>query len=124
MGGVTDVAGNPMVEEYSWTFATVARDRRRVPIPTSVPAGRSCSSRAPASTRPTCPRCIRAEGLNLFTVRTTSSFTATALAPYETVVLGETTLTAAQVTALTDWVTAGGNLIVMRPSGSWPTSSG
>ena len=117
VGGVTDVAGNPMVEEYSWTFATVARTGTR-PNPDIGPGGPLLLVKGTGEYAAYLPEIIRAEGLNLFTVRTTSSFTATALAPYETVVLGETTLTASQVTALTDWVTAGGNLIVMRPSGS------
>ena len=34
---------------------------------------------------------------------------------YDVVILGDITLTTAQVTMLSDWVTAGGNLIAMRP---------
>ena len=37
------------------------------------------------------------------------------LANYDVVILGEMALTPAQVTLFSDWVTAGGNLIAMRP---------
>ena len=116
-GGVTDAAGNPMVSTYEWTFATVARtgERRN---PNIGPGGPLLIVKGTSEFGAYLPEMIRGEGLNLFTVRTTSSFTPSALAPYETVVLGETTLTPDQVAALTDWVNAGGNLIAMRPSAS------
>ncbi|TYL52634.1 N,N-dimethylformamidase beta subunit family domain-containing protein [Agromyces mariniharenae] len=117
VGGVTDAAGNPMAAEYSWTFATIARAGTRS-NPNIGPGGPLLVVKGTSQFGAYLPEIMRGEGLNLFTVRTTSSFTPTALAPYETVVLGETTLTDAQVTALTDWVNAGGNLIVMRPSAS------
>ncbi len=44
-----------------------------------------------------------------------SQVTSTLLASYDVVVLGETPLTAAQVTMFTTWVNGGGNLIAMRP---------
>lgn len=116
-GGVTDAAGNPMVNDFSWTFATIARTGERA-NPNIGPGGPLLVVKGTSPFGAYLPEMIRGEGLNLFTVRTTSSFTASALAPYETVVLGETTLTPDQVTALTDWVHAGGNLIAMRPSGS------
>ncbi|HEY4593636.1 MAG TPA: hypothetical protein VIJ61_14570, partial [Thermoanaerobaculia bacterium] len=40
---------------------------------------------------------------------------ASTLANYDVAILGETSLTSAQVTMLTDWVNAGGNLIAFRP---------
>src|SRR5262249_5676636 len=58
---------------------------------------------------------LRNEGLNLFTVTDISLVTATTLNAYDVVILGEMPLTAAQVTMFSDWVTAGGNLIAMRP---------
>jgi hypothetical protein len=61
------------------------------------------------------PEILRAEGLNAFSTATTSALTPGGLAAYDVVVLGETPVTDAQVTALTNWVQGGGNLIAMRP---------
>ena len=47
---------------------------------------------------------LRAEGLNAFTATDVSLLTSGLLSNYDVVVLGEVPLTAAQVTALTDWV--------------------
>lgn len=116
-GGVTDAAGNPMVADYSWTFATIARTGARA-NPNIGPGGPLLIVKGTSPFGAYLPEMIRGEGLNLFTVRTTSSFSASALAPYDTLVLGETTLTPEQVASLTEWVNAGGNLIAMRPSAS------
>ena len=58
---------------------------------------------------------LLAEGLNEFTTKDISSISSATLAPYDVVLLGQTTLTAAQVTTLSNWVYSGGNLIAMRP---------
>ncbi|WP_341525543.1 DUF4082 domain-containing protein [Nostoc sp. UHCC 0302] len=58
---------------------------------------------------------LRTEGFNSFNESDISSVTAATLANYDVVILGETTLTSAQVTMFTNWVTGGGNLIAMRP---------
>ena len=58
---------------------------------------------------------VRAEGLNEFANLKNTNLSAATLAPYSVVVLGDVAITDAQVTALTDWVNAGGNLIAMRP---------
>ena len=58
---------------------------------------------------------LRAEGLNAFSVADASTVTATTLNGYDVVILAARTLTAAQVTAYSDWVTGGGNLVAMRP---------
>jgi hypothetical protein len=59
---------------------------------------------------------LRAEGLNEFTVADVATITsASSLTPYDVVVLGKVALTGTQVTALTTWVTNGGNLIAMDP---------
>jgi hypothetical protein len=58
---------------------------------------------------------LLAEGLNEFTTKDISSISSAALAPYDVVLLGQTALTAAQVTTLSNWVYSGGNLIAMRP---------
>jgi len=62
---------------------------------------------------------LRAEGFNEFTVADVSTITsASSLTPYDVVLLGKVSLTSAQVTALTTWVNAGGNLIAMDPTAS------
>jgi hypothetical protein len=61
------------------------------------------------------PEILRAEGLNAFAVRDISAVDATTLNGFDVAILGEMTLTPAQVTTLSNWVIAGGNLIAMRP---------
>jgi hypothetical protein len=59
---------------------------------------------------------LRAEGLNEFAVTDKANLSAATLGAYQVVVLAHTTsLSAAQVTTLNDWVQGGGNLIAMRP---------
>jgi hypothetical protein len=58
---------------------------------------------------------LLAEGLNQYAIREIGTLDATTFANYDVAILGETTLTSAQVTLLTDWVNAGGNLIALRP---------
>src|SRR5262249_44421020 len=58
---------------------------------------------------------LRTEGFNAFTISGISSVTATTLAPYDVAILDVSSLTSAQVTMVTNWVNAGGNLIAMRP---------
>ena len=58
---------------------------------------------------------LLAEGLNSFALADVSTLSAGTLAPYDVVILGQTALTAAQVSTLTTWVNGGGNLIAMRP---------
>jgi len=58
---------------------------------------------------------LRAEGFNSFNAMDITQITSSTLAQYDVAILGETPLTSAQVTMLSDWVTAGGNLIAARP---------
>ena len=58
---------------------------------------------------------LKAEGLNAFDTADIGTVNAAALANYDTVLLGEVSLTPPQVTTFTDWVNAGGNLIAMKP---------
>ena len=58
---------------------------------------------------------LLAEGLNQYRIQDIATVDATVLAGYDVVILGAMTLTANQVTMVTDWVNAGGNLIAMRP---------
>jgi hypothetical protein len=58
---------------------------------------------------------LLAEGLNQYSIQEIGTLDAAALANYDVAILGETSLTSAQVTMLSDWVNAGGNLIALRP---------
>ncbi len=58
---------------------------------------------------------LRAEGLNEYDQVDLSNVTSGKLSAYPVVVLTETTLTAAQATLFSGYVSAGGNLIAMRP---------
>ena len=59
------------------------------------------------------PEILQAEGLNDFT--TVGSVGAASLASYDVVVLGPGAISGADAAALTNWVSAGGNLVAMRP---------
>ncbi len=58
---------------------------------------------------------LRAEGFNEFAVSDISAVSASSLDSYDVAILARMSLTTAQVAMLTDWVTAGGNLIAMAP---------
>lgn len=58
---------------------------------------------------------VRAEGFSGASYADLTTVNASVLASRDVVILGETPLTAAQVTMFADWVTAGGKLIAMRP---------
>jgi hypothetical protein len=58
---------------------------------------------------------LRTEGLNEFAVMDIGSVTAATLGSYDVAILAPAALTAAQVSMLTGWVNAGGNLIAMSP---------
>jgi hypothetical protein len=61
------------------------------------------------------PEILHTEGFNEFDTADISAVTSTSISAYDLVVLGDTSLTAAQVTTLTNWVNGGGNLIAMHP---------
>ena len=67
---------------------------------------------------------LRTEGFNAFAVADIATVSPSTLAAYDVVLLAKMPLTTAQVTTLSDWVTAGGNLIAMGPSRSSPACSG
>ena len=108
--GVTDIGGNPLAANYTWTFSTQG------PPPNEGPGGPILvlSSAANPFSRYHA-EILRAEGLNEFTATDISNLTAALLNNYQVVILGDMTLTPTEVGLLTNWVTAGGNLIAMRP---------
>jgi len=112
-GGVADTTGNERPADHSWSFETAAPPP---PPPDEGPGGPILvvgNSANPFSRY--YAEILRAEGLNEFNVTDLSGVDATALAAYDVVILGETTLSAGQVQTFSDWVTGGGNLIAMRP---------
>ena len=111
--GVKDLAGNPLVADFTWSFTTSAPPP---PPPNEGPGGPVlvvASSGNPFTRY--YGEILRNEGLNAFTVSDISAVSAAVLSSYDVVILGEIPLSAAQVTMFSDWVTAGGNLIAMRP---------
>jgi methionine-rich copper-binding protein CopC len=111
LSGARDASGNTMAP-VTWSFETAAP-------PTPIDSGPGgpiavvTSDAARSSTY--LLEIARGEGLNEFAKLPVGNLSAATLAPYSAVVLGKVPVTAAQVTALTDWVNAGGNLVLMRP---------
>ena len=114
-GGVEDDAdpGNPLAADSTWSFTTAAPPP---PPPDEGPGGPILviSDSSNPFTR-YYAEILRSEGLNEFTVTDRTLVTPAVLNAHDVVVLGETGLSAAQVTMLDTWVNAGGNLIAMRP---------
>ncbi len=111
---ITDVANNAFAADFTFAFTTTAAPPAG---PNEGPGGPVLVVSNAANSFSRYPvELLRAEGLNLFAARDLSTVTATILNSYDVVVLGETPLTAAQVTMFTTWVNAGGTLIAMRPS--------
>ena len=113
-GGVTDLAGNAMAVDHVFSFTVELAPA--VPPDPEGPGGPVLvitSLANPFSRYYT--EILRAEGLNAFKAIDIAVLTGPVLATYDVAILGEMPLTAAQVTMLSSWVTAGGNLIAMRP---------
>ncbi|MEJ5308916.1 MAG: DUF4082 domain-containing protein [Anaerolineae bacterium] len=109
-GGITDLAGNPLANDVTWSFTTAA------PPPIQGPGGPILIiANAANPFTYYYAEILRTEGLNAFYVADISEVDATLLADYDVAILGEMTLTSAQVVTLTNWVNAGGNLIALRP---------
>jgi hypothetical protein len=111
--GVTDLAGNALSADHTWTFTT----RDPPPPPPDEGPGGPILVVAAANNAFTryYAEVLRAEGLNGFLVSDISSVSPSVLAAHKVVILGEMALSPTQVTMLTDWVAGGGKLIAMRP---------
>ncbi|PUA80728.1 DUF4082 domain-containing protein [Nocardioides currus] len=112
LSGARDPSGNVMAP-VTWSFETAAAPP---PPPTSGPGGPIALVTSDANKSSTyLLEIARAEGLNEYANLKNTDLSATTLAPYSAVVLGNVAITDTQVTALTSWVNAGGNLVLMRP---------
>lgn len=110
-GGVTDSAGNPLAQDYSWSFSTAAA----TPLPQG-PGGPILLMANPDDPYTSYyAEILRTEGLDEFAVKDSSQVTADTLKNYDVVLLGQRSLTDAQASMLEDWVNGGGDLIAMRP---------
>jgi hypothetical protein len=111
-GGITDAAGNALAADREWSFRTLR-------LPPGPDDGRGgpilvVTRNANPYTR-YLAEILRAQGLNEFATADVSKITPALLADFKVVLLGETPLTATQASLFTDWVTAGGDLISMKP---------
>jgi hypothetical protein len=103
-GGVTDVAGNALAADAVWSFTTEASAPQVLVVTsTANPFGSYLAE------------ILRNEGLNAFTTMDVAFISPTILSGFDVVLLGETPLSAPQVSTLTGWVNGGGNLVAMRP---------
>jgi hypothetical protein len=111
---ITDVAGNALAKDTVWNFTTGPKPATVIPANGPggpillISSGSNAFSRYPVEI-------LRAEGWNAFNALDISAVTTTEINKYDVVVVGDITLTAAQVTMLTTWVTAGGTLIAFHP---------
>jgi hypothetical protein len=102
--GPADLFGNRLAADATSSFTTEA-----APPPVLVVG----STANPFSMYLT--EVLRNEGLDAFTTIDVSFLSPALLAGFDVVLLGDISLTATQVSTLTGWVNAGGNLIAMHP---------
>ncbi|HEX7254734.1 MAG TPA: LamG-like jellyroll fold domain-containing protein [Gaiellaceae bacterium] len=102
--GVKDLGGNPLAADRTWSFTTAS-----APPPVLVLGSSSDGFSKYAA------EILRAEGMGLFDVKNLSATTAEMIGEYDVAILGNIPLSGSQVTMLTNFVNAGGNLIAFRP---------
>ncbi len=112
-GGVQDTALNPLVASVAWSSTTEAPPSSGPEVGPGGPILLVTSSANPFTSY--YAEILRSEGLNAFATLDIGALDAAALAAHELVVLGEMTLTPAQVTLLSSWVNGGGKLLALRP---------
>ena len=103
-GGVTDAAGNALGADSTWSFSTEASPPQVLVVtsPANPFAGYLTEI-------------LRNEGLDAFTTIDVGLVSPAFLSGFDVVVLGDVALNASQVSAFSNWVSAGGNLVAMRP---------
>ena len=105
-GEARDLAGNGLTADATWSFTTQATPPQVLLVHSPAnPFGLYLGE------------ILRAEGINEFTPIDLALVSPVLLANFDVVLLGETPLSTGQVSMLSNWVNAGGNLIAMRPDG-------
>lgn len=109
-GTVTDIYGNALGSDYSWSFTTGTAPSNSGP---GGPILVISSTSNPFSSY--YGEILLAEGVNYYTVQDISTVTSSVLSAYDVAILGDMPLTSSQASMLSTWVNAGGNLIAMHP---------
>jgi hypothetical protein len=111
---IKDAAGNALARDSVLSFTTALNTV--LPVPENGPGGPILlisSAANPFSRYPV--EILRAEGWNAFTALDITAVNAEELNNHDVVIIGDISLTAAQVTMFTNWVNAGGTLIAFSP---------
>ena len=111
--GVKDAAGNALAADGSWSFTTASPPGPGPDEGSGGPVLVIAKASNPFTRY--YAEILRAEGLNAFKVTDIANVTPAVLAAHDAAIVGDMSLTAGQVSMLTDWVNGGGDLIAMRP---------
>ncbi len=110
---IADTNGSTLGTDYSWSFTVGSQLRSN---PATGPGGPILVVTSTTNKYSTYyAEILRTEGLNYFDTRDLSTVDASVLSGYDAVVIAETSLTQNQADMFSSWVTAGGNLVAMRP---------
>ena len=122
---IKDVSGNALASNYSFEFITEKAPAPPVITPAEGPGGPVLilsSFLSPFSRYPV--EILKAEGWNAYKAMDITEITAQKLSEYEIVLLGQMSLSTAQLNLLNDWTEAGGTLIAFRPDAQLSTLMG